>query len=436
MPEAADHSKRTRVLVLGGGFAGLGCARKLAKRTDVDLELVDQNNYHQFQPLLYQVATSQLTAGDVGFPLRRIIRHSDRTDVTTARVASIDPLSRSVTTVEGTVLESDILVVAAGSQPNFFGTTGAEEHAYPLYSLAHALRLRARILQLFEEADRDPRLIEKGALEFVIVGGGPTGVEVAGALSDLIHYTLASEYSDVIMQAATVHLVDHGDALLAAFPDKAHAYAKDVLERNSVRLHMGTAVDRVAADHVELSDGSSIPTRCVIWAGGLQAAPIVADSGLPIGRGGRVDVNPDMTVAGFPGMYVVGDIANVPGPDDRMLPQLGSVALQSGQWAARNIEADLDGHDRKPFKYHDKGTMAMIGRNAAVADMGPIELHGTPAFAAWLGVHAALMTGVRNRIDAFISWGWNYFGMSGGPQVLDRSDLARIDWDDDDEDGG
>ena len=424
----------TRVLVLGGGFAGLGCARKLVKRDDVDLTLIDQNNYHQFQPLLYQVATSMLTPGDVGFPLRRIIRHSERSDVNTAVVTKIDPAARSVTTAEGMTYDADILVIAAGSEPNFFGTPGAEEHALPLYSLDHALRLRNRILRLFEEADRDAALIEMGALEFVVVGGGPTGVEVAGALSDLIRRTLPSEYGQELVDAAQIHLIDHGDVLLKAFPDKAHAYARKVLEKDGVKLHMGTAVAKVGPGHVDLGDGTSIRTRCVIWAGGLQAAPVVADSGLPIGRGGRVDVATDLTVEGFPGVYVIGDVANIPGSADKLLPQLGSVALQSGQWAARNIAANLAGDHRTPFKYHDKGTMAMIGRNAAIADMGAIELHGPPAFAAWLGVHAALMTGVRNRIDAFISWGWNYFGTSGGPQALDRSEAARIDWDDDPDD--
>jgi NADH dehydrogenase len=382
------------------------------------------------------VATSQLSAGDVGFPLRRILRATDRTEVKVSEVASIDPSSRAATTADDTTHSGDVLVVAAGSRPNFFDTPGAEQHALPLYSLDDAIRLRARILQLFEDADRDPALVARGALEFVVVGGGPTGVEVAGALSDLAHRTMPSEYGDQIVSAVTIHIVDHAHDLLKSFPDKAHDYARKVLERDGVRIHLGVGVREVYADHIELTDGTSLATRCPIWAGGMRAAAVVGSSGLPIGRGGRVDVAPDLTVEGFPGVYVVGDIANIPAPDGSTLPQLGSVALQSGQWAAKNIIAETRGKHRTAFHYKDKGTMAMIGRNAAVADMGPIELHGPPAFAAWLGVHAALMTGVHNRIDAFVSWAWTYFGASGGPQDLDRSEDARIDWDADEDGAG
>ena len=424
---------RLHVVILGGGFGGVGCARELAKHDDVRVSLVDRNNYHQFQPLLYQVATSQLAPSDIAYSLRKLFHDDQDVDVVLGEVDSVDLAGHAVTTTEGLRVEGDVLVLAAGSQPNFFRTKGAEEHAFPLYSLDDAVELRSRILGVFEAADNDPALLDQGALNFVIVGGGPTGVELAGALSDLIHETMTAEYHHLAVTAAQVHLVDLGTSLLAPFSDSAHGYASKVLERKGVRLHLGTAVTEVGPGHVTLADGTTIPTRCVVWGGGIMAPGATADEGLPHGRGGRVDVQPDLSVEGLPGVYVVGDAANIPGPDGSSLPQLGSVALQSGAWAAGNIRAVAAGKQAKPFHYHDKGIMAMIGRGAAIAEVGAHrhELHGVVAFSAWLGVHSALMLGVRNRIDAFVAWGWDNFSSSRGPQVLDRADAAHIDWDED-----
>ena len=424
---------RLHVVILGGGFGGVGCARELAKHDDVRVSLVDRNNYHQFQPLLYQVATSQLAPSDIAYSLRKLFLDDQDVDVVLGEVDSVDLAGHAVTTTEGLRVEGDVLVLAAGSQPNFFRTKGAEEHAFPLYSLDDAVELRSRILGVFEAADNDPALLDQGALNFVIVGGGPTGVELAGALSDLIHETMTAEYHHLAVTAAQVHLVDLGTSLLAPFSDSAHGYASKVLERKGVRLHLGVAVTEIGPGHVTLADGTTIPTRCVVWGGGIMAPGATAGDGLPHGRGGRVDVQPDLSVEGLPGVYVVGDAANIPGPDGSSLPQLGSVALQSGAWAADNIRAVAAGKQAKPFHYHDKGIMAMIGRGAAIAEVGAHrhELHGVVAFSAWLGVHSALMLGVRNRIDAFVAWGWDNFSSSRGPQVLDRADAAQIDWDED-----
>ncbi len=421
------------VIIVGGGFAGVGAARALARHDDVRVTLIDRNNYHQFQPLLYQVATSQLGPGDIAYSLRKLFHDSLNVDVKLAEVASIDPATHTVTTTDGDRISGDAVILAAGSQPNFFRTAGAEEHAFPLYSLDDAQRLRSRILGVFEDADNDPSLIDQGALNFVVVGGGPTGVELAGALADLIQTTMAGEYHHLAVSAAQVHIVDLGHTLLGPFSDDAHDYVAKILGRKGVRIHLGSAVTEVAPGHVTLSDGGAIRTRCVVWGGGIMAPEVAGAAGVAQGRGGRIDVLPDLTVAGTEGVYVVGDIANIPGPDGNPHPQLGSVALQSGVWAADNIVADFAGKQRKPFHYHDKGIMAMIGRGAAIAEVGPHrhELHGVIAFSAWLGVHAALMTGVRNRIDAFVNWGWDYFSHSRGPQVLDRSDAARIEWGED-----
>ena len=428
-PENGQH----HVVIVGGGFAGVGCARQLAGRDDVRVTLIDRNNYHQFQPLLYQVATSQLAPADVAYSLRKLFRDDENVDIKLAEVASIDPATRSVTTTHGEQISGDALVLAAGSQPNFFRTPGAEEHAFPLYSLDDARRLRSRILAVFEEADRDPSLIERGALNFVVVGGGPTGVELAGGLADLIHETMTGQYHELPVAPAQIHIVDLGPTLLGPFSDSAHDYVAKILARKGVRMHLGVAVTEIGPGHVTLADGTTILTRCVVWGGGIMAPPVAAVSHLPRGRGGRIEVQPDLTVEGFEGVYAIGDVANIPAPHGEPHPQLGSVALQSGAWAADNILADAAGKPRKSFHYHDKGIMAMIGRGAAIAEVGEHrhELHGVIAFSAWLGVHAALMSGVRNRVDAFVTWGSDYFTSSRGPQVLDREDAAQIDWEDD-----
>jgi NADH dehydrogenase len=423
---------QVRAVIVGGGFAGIACARHLATSSDVHVTLIDKNDYHQFQPLLYQVATSMLAAGDIAYPLRKIAAEFDRFDTKRAEVVAVDPASRTVTTRRGETYTGDYLVLAAGSQPNFFGTPGAE-HAFPLYSLDDADRLKTRVIQVFEEADSDPRLVDEGALDFVVVGGGPTGVEVAGALSEMINTTMVHEFP-ALAPRAKVHLIDHGTALLAMFADKGHAYAARVLEADGVDLRMGTAVKEIGPGHVTLSDGSTIKTRCVIWGGGLMAAPVAAASGLPQGRGGRIDVQPDLTVAGFPGVLAIGDVANIPAKGGKTHPQLGSVALQSGTAAAKTILADMAGKPARPFSYLDKGTMAMIGRGAAVAQVKGVELHGKMAFAAWLGVHAMLMTGGSNRVDAFKSWAQDFFGKDRAPQALDRSGTARMTWEEDEVD--
>ena len=421
-----------RVVIIGGGFAGVACARKLAASKDLHVTLIDKNDYHQFQPLLYQVATSMLAAGDIAYPLRKIAAEFDEFDTKRAEVVSIDPLARTVTTRRGETYSGDYIVLAAGSQPNFFGTPGAE-HAFPLYSLDDADRLKTRIIQAFEEADSDPRLVDEGAIDFVVVGGGPTGVEVAGALSEMINTTMVHEFP-ALATRAKVHLVDHGKELLKMFADKGHAYAARILEKDGVELLLGTGVKAIGPGHVTLSDGTSLKTRCVIWGGGLMAAPLAGAAGLPQGRGGRIDVQPDFTVAGFPGVLVIGDIANIPAKSGKTHPQLGSVALQSGSSAAKTILADRAGKTAKPFSYLDKGTMAMIGRGAAVAQVKGVELHGKMAFAAWLGVHAALMTGGSNRVDAFKSWALDFFGKDRAPQALDRSGTPRMVWEDDEVD--
>ena len=425
-----------KVVVVGGGMAGVACALELGRR-DVEVVLVDRHDYLQFQPLLYQVASSQLPAEDVARPLKVIFEDRPSVTVVQMDVDTVDVGSKTVTGVDGSTVTGDYLVIAAGSQPNFFGVTGAREHSFPLYSVVDAERLRLHLREQLRAgtaagapAGPDP---DPTALTVVIVGGGPTGVETAGALGELFG---ALKAKNQLPDIASVHLVDHGKALLAPFSDKSHRYALDKLTHHGVKVTFGVAVTEVAQDKVHLSDGSQIPTRTVIWGGGESAGPLAGTCGAPLGRGGRVDVGPDLTVAGFDGVFGVGDVANIPGPDGRALPQLGSVAQQSGKWAARNILAQAAGEPLKPFKYKDKGIMAMIGRNAAVAEVGPHrhQVEGPIAFAAWLGLHAILLSGVHSRIDAFMEWADDYFHADRAADMELGGTPSRIAWPNDAED--
>lgn len=423
------------VVIVGGGFAGLNCARKLAERPDVRVTLIDKNNYQQFQPLLYQVATAGLSAMNAAFSLRSVLRGHPNVDVKLGTVTSVDLKTRTVETAEGQNYQGDLLVLAAGSQANFFGTPGAAQHAYPLYSIHDAELLRSRILSVLESADRDPSLVAKGALNFVIVGGGPTGTEMAGAFGDMARVGMKKAFEDLAGTRAQIFLVDKGHVVLSAFSGKAQTYASKVLEQRGVQLRLGTSVKEVGPGHVVLSDGTNVLTHTVIWAGGLKASALSDNVGVKTGHGGRLDVQPDLTVSGFDGVYALGDFANISGNDGKPLPQLASVAEQSGKWCAKNIELDLKGEPRKPFRYFDKGIMAMIGRDAAVAEVGEHrhELQGTVAFAAWLGVHAALLTTTQAKVGAFVEWAWDYLGNVRSDPVLDRPEQAQINWNDDDD---
>ena len=424
----------THIVVVGGGFAGIACAKRLAGKPGVRVTLLDENGYHQFQPLLYQVATAELTPGDVRFDLEHLFREHANVEVRNAKVVSADPQARAVTLDDDTEVASDVLVLAAGAQPNFFHTLGADEFSFPLYSLDQAERVRSRVLQLFQDASAKPELVEEGALTFVVVGAGATGVETAGAMAELVHDVMPHVYDHLAIAGARVILVDLGHAVLAPFSDEAHTYAAKQLQRRGVQLKLGVSAKEIASDHLTLSDGTTIRTHLTVWGGGLMAAALAARSGLSQGHGGRIDVRPDLTVEGFPGVYALGDFANIPSGDEPALPQLGSVAQQAGDWAARNILADVEGKGRQSFHYHDKGIMAMIGRKAAVAEIGEHrhEMHGRFAFAAWLGVHAQLLANAGAELSAFLSWADEFYlrPHHRTAALLDPStiDTPRIRW--------
>jgi NADH:ubiquinone reductase (H+-translocating) len=422
------------VLVLGGGLAGVACAQKLGDE-GVGVTLVDRNDYHQFQPLLYQVASSQLPAEDIARPHRTIFKSYPSVEVVTADVSAANLSERSLVLSGGQTLTASRVVMAAGARPNFFGVPGAAEHAFPLYSVADAERLRRHLQGLLQEAIASGGSGDSGVLDVVVVGGGPTGVETTGALAELMH---ALRGGGRLERRGQITIVDRGPALLGQFSDQAHEYARRKLTEAGAAVRLEVGVTAVHPDRVEFDDGSTILARTVVWGGGESGATVAQTAGPAPGHGGRLDVRADLTVDGYPGVYAVGDVANIPSGDAAVgpLPQLGSVAQQSGAWAAENILRELRSEPTKPFRYKDKGIMAMIGRNAAVAEVGKHrhQVEGPLAFAAWLGVHAMLLSGVHSKTDAFLSWAWDYFDRDHAATVEASSEPKRIAWDEDDED--
>ncbi len=415
-----------RVVIVGGGFAGLNCAQKLAAHKNLQITILDRNNYQQFQPLLYQVATGTLSPDNAAFNLRAVLAGHENVDVVMTEIKSVDLETRTAYSSRGDEYQGDFVVLAAGAEPNFFGIPGVQEHALPLYSLLDAERLRSRLLGALEAADRDAgKRTER--LRVVVIGGGATGVEIAGAIGDVFQRTSSFAFKHVDLKHASVTLIDMGKTVLGPFGKHSQEYAAEMLKDRGVELLLGVSVKEVAKNGVTLSDGTQIPAELVIWAGGLKASAISNSLGIKAGRGGRVDVQPDLSVAGFAGVYALGDFANFTAANGEALPQLASVAQQAGRHCAKNIAAAAAGSSGTPFKYLDKGIMAMVGRNAAVAEVGSNRhtVTGTLAFAAWLGVHALLLTTVRAKIETFLEWAWQYFGHVHVDPILDR---PEVDW--------
>jgi len=398
-------AERPRVLILGGGFAGVGAAQKL-EHADAEVVLVDRHDYHTFQPLLYQLATGLLETTAVGHSLRDLVERHDNTTVRQATVTAVDLDAREVRFDGIEPMTYDYLVFGLGAEVNFFGTEGAAEHAFPMYTLPHAVRLKDHLLERWEAADRDPALIEDGALNVVVVGGGPTGVETAGAVAELYRSDFAKDFPTVAPELARVILVEAGPELFSMFKPKLREYAANALTERTVEVKTGALVASVTPTRVRLKSGEELAAHTLVWGAGLQGNQLVQSLGVELQRGNRIGVGADLALPDHPEVFVVGDVAAITDAETKqVLPQLGSVALQSGEHIGETIERRVAGKEAKPFKYHDKGTMATIGRGAAVVQMlRGRTMTGRKAQAAWGTVHLALLPTNEDRAKAVVDW--------------------------------
>ena len=391
--------------MLGGGFGGIGAAKRLEK-SPVDVVLVDQHDYHTFQPLLYQLATGLLEQTAVGHSIRDLFHGQDNARVHQDRVGSIDFDAREARFDELGPQRYDYLVLALGAEVNFFGVDGADEHSFPLYTLADAVRLKDHLIERWEAADRNPGLVEEGALDVVVVGGGPTGVETAGAIAELYSGLLHKDYPDIPDGAGRIVLVEGSPEIFAMFKPDIRAYAEKALAERGVDVLTGQVVRSVTSERVTLASGTVLPAHTLVWGAGLQGNALVRSLGLELARGNRLPVDGELRVASHPEVFALGDIAAITDPKtDQVLPQLGSVALQSGEHAGETIARLVAGKEAKPFAYKDKGTMAMIGRGAAVVQMlRGKTMKGKKAQIAWATVHLALLPTNEDRAKAVVDW--------------------------------
>ncbi len=401
---------RPRVIIIGGGFGGLTAARAL-KRAPVDVTLVDRHNHHVFQPLLYQVATAALSPGEIASPIRWIVRRQANVRVLLAEAQHVDVARRSVLLAvtgkdagSSLTLEYDYLIVAAGATHAYFGHDEWRERAAGLKTLDDALAIRRRVLLAFERAELEPDADRRRCLlTFVVIGGGATGVELAGALAELSRHALAHEFRSIHPDTARIVLIEGGPDVLPAFLPPLRAFARGALKKLGVEVRTGATVTSVDDDTVQVG-GERLQAETVLWAAGVAAAPIGRALGAPVDRAGRVLVESDLSIPGHPEVFVIGDLASVT-QDGRPLPGVAPVAMQEGEHVARVI----GGTSRRAFRYSNPGDMATIGRAAAVADFGRFQLTGWIAWVAWLFVHILKLTGFRNRLVVLVQWAWAYF---------------------------
>lgn len=405
-----------RVVVVGAGFGGLWAARALAG-TGVEALLLDRNNFHTFLPLLYQVAAAELSPTDICYPVRSILRKEEGVNFRLATVRQVDFRERLVVTDEERI-PWDYLVLAMGSAPHFFGVPGAEENAFAMKTIDQAVPLRHHILSQFERAvyERDPAR-RRQFLTFTIVGGGPTGVEFAGAMAELVYGPLRKDYPMLDLADVRIILLEAQDRLLLGMPEHLGRYVRTRLEGRGVQVRFGAQVTQVTTEAVSLADGTVIRTETVVWTAGVKGEPGPAAWGLPMARGARVQVEPTLQVPGFPDVYVVGDLAYLE-EGGEALPGVAPVALQQGELAARNILRSIRGEPGKPFHFRDPGMLAVVGRGHAVAYIGGRSFTGIPAWWVWLVVHIAKLVGFRNRILVLVNWAWNYLSFERAVRLI------------------
>ncbi|MGZ4145357.1 MAG: NAD(P)/FAD-dependent oxidoreductase [Actinomycetota bacterium] len=417
---------RHRVVVVGGGFGGLACARAL-DGSRAEVTLLDRHNYHLFTPLLYQVATALLDPSDIAFPLRRAFRKSSNVRFRQALVTGVDFDRKVVRVGDRSEIPYDSLVLATGSANNYFGNQPLAEHTIGMKALAEAMRLRNHVLSCLERAARATDPDERRSwMTFVVVGGGPTGVEYAGALGELFDIVLGKDYPELHRNDARIVLVEGLDRLLGAFHPTLGVYAEQTLPSLGVEMRLGTIVERATEDSATLSNGDTIETHTVVWSAGVRSTDPL-DPEMPRSRTKRLDVDERLQLRGHPDVFVIGDAASVATPHDE-LPMLSPPAMQEGRYVAATIKGRLGGRSaaRTPFRYVDKGTMATIGRHAAVADVRGFKLKGFIGWLTWLGVHIYYLIGFHNRLVVLASWGWNYLLRDRPIRLIVRSDPDAV----------
>jgi NADH dehydrogenase len=422
---AAGEHKRHHVVIVGGGFGGLYTAQAL-RNAAVRITLLDKRNFHLFQPLLYQVATGGLSPGDIASPLRAILKKQRNVTVVQAEVIDVDPVSRRVILQDGEI-NYDSLVLAAGVKNDYFGKKDWESQAPGLKTIEDALKIRGRILSAFEAAEREPDPVRRKAwLTFVVIGGGPTGVELAGAIAELAHGTLENEFKNIDPTDTEIILMEGQPDILPPYPGKSSEDAQRALKRLGVRVLTQALAEDIQSDaityHSPGGDVLRIPTRTVLWAAGMQAVPLTKTlekrTGAVLDRTGRLMVDPYLRVQNFPEIFVIGDMAHVRGEDGAPLPGIAPVAMQQGRYIANSVEAQLAGKRMPEFRYQDKGNLAVIGRNAAVAAFGNRQISGFPAWFAWIFIHLWYLIEFDNKILVLIQWAWNYFTRKRGARLI------------------
>ncbi len=406
------------VLIVGAGFGGLNAARAL-RRAPVQVVLVDRNNYHLFQPLLYQVATAGLEPEEIAKPARAILRGQKNFDFRLLDVTRVDFAARRLETSAGPIAY-DYLVLAPGGETNFFGLDSLQRHGMGLKDIPDAVAIRNHVLTCFEQAMLEPDAERRRALlTFIVVGGGPTGVEMAGALSELIRLVLVKDYPRLNIKDVRILLLEASDKLLAALPERLREAAGKTLWRKYVEVRFGASVADYDGRQARLKSGEVIPALTVIWAAGVRASPLTATLGLPTARQGRVPVEATLQLKDHPEVFIIGDAAYRE-QDGEALPMVAPVAIQMGQSVARNIMRELRGQPLEPFRYRDQGTLATIGRNAAVAKVYGVEASGFVAWVMWLGIHIIQLIGFRNKLFVLINWAWDYFFYERAARLITR----------------
>jgi NADH:ubiquinone reductase (H+-translocating) len=407
------------VVIVGGGFAGINAARELGNRKGIRVTLIDRNNYHLFQPLLYQVAMSALNAGEISYPLRKMLSRYRNITIYKGSVEHIDLEARRVYTDFGDI-GYDYLVMACGSKHHYFGNNGWEEHAPGLKTIAQASEIRRRVMEAFEHAERSTDPVERRKLlTFVIVGGGPTGVELAGAIGEMSRFYLSRYFQHIDPRQTRIFIVQSGPRILGSFSPELSSWASRALEKLGVQIWTSSRVERIDAEGVRIGN-EIIEASTILWAAGVRACSIGRRLGIETDAGGRVVVTECLSVPGYSEVFCGGDQARFERPDGQTLPGLASVALQQGRTIGRNIRLDIEGLPSRPFRYSDKGQMATIGKNRAIAETGRVKLRGMVAWIAWLMVHIYYLNGFRHRFFVILQWAWSYFTFGHGARIVNR----------------